>query len=239
MKTHFSPKTRHIFNVSLFSGALLLNTVFPALSQQSKESFRTPETTIVEISPATDSLRVATPNGTLSLWIASAKFVREERGLSLADLKTGDTLSEIRKDGFDLQMEKGALPLTSLQPFVLEHKAATDPIQVFPSTSVSAPSISAKSVHIESGHQSLRTTYDDEVTLILTKPKYAPEANTANFGEPGDGIMLTVLKPGAMTFTRSTRIQLSDLAIGQVVSADITLQSDGKAVCHLLKVVED
>ena len=116
MKSHFSPKVSRIFGVSLFSGALLLNTAFPARSQQSKETLRTPETTIVEIFPATDSLRVATPSGTLNLWIASAKFVREERGLSLADLKIGDTLSEIRNDDFDFLMNEGSLPLTSLAP---------------------------------------------------------------------------------------------------------------------------
>ena len=240
MQIYHSQKERRIFGILLFCGVLILNIVFPALSQQSDETFRSPETTIVAISPTTDSLRVATPNGTLSLWIASAKFVREERGLSLADLKTGDALSEIGNNDFHLQMNEGSLPLTSLAPFVMERKAATDSIQVFPSTPNFAPSISAKSVTLQQGHQTSKTTYGDTgVTLTINKPDYVPEANSIKFGEPGDGVMLTILKPETMTFTRSTRIQLSDLAVGQIVSADITLETDGRAVCHLLKVVRD
>ena len=240
MQKYSSPKESHIFGILLFSGAILLSSLFPARSQQADETFRSTETTIVAISPTTDSLRVATPNGTLNLWIASAKFVREESGLTLTDLKAGDTLSEISKDGFHLQMEKGALPLTSLQPFVLEHKAATDPIQVFPSTSLVAPSISAKSVRVESGHRLMRSVYEDAgVTLTVTKPDYVAKADSIKFGEPGDGVTLTILKPETMTFTRSTRIQFSDLAVGQIVSADITLEPNGRAVCHLLKVVRD
>ncbi len=250
MKSHFSPKVSRIFGVSLFSGALLLSTAFPALSQQSKDTLRTPETTIVEISPATDSLRVATPNGTLSLWIASAKFVREERGLSLADLKIGDTLSEIRNDDFDFLMNEGSLPLTSLAPFVLERKAATDPDQIFFWTPGFSSSVRAGITQFEFGDRMSKTTYGNGpdapqnggVTLgiiTVTKPDYLPKTGAFKFGEPGDGVMLTVLKPETMTFTRSTRIQFSDIAVGQVVSADITLEPDGRAVCHLLKVVRD
>ena len=250
MKRHFSPNVSRIFGVSLFSGALLLSTALPALSQQSKDTLRTPETTIVEISPATDSLRVATPNGTLSLWIASAKFVREERGLSLADLKTGDGVSEVRNNDFHFSMKDGSLPLTSLAPFVLERKAATGPDQIFTSTPGFAPSISAGRTEFQIGDRMFKTIYGNGPdvlgnggatfgTVTITKPDYLAKASPFKFGEPGDGVMLAIPKPEAMTFTRSTRIQFSDIAVGQVVSADITLEPDGRAVCHLLKVVRD
>ena len=250
MKNHFSSRVNRVFGVSLFSGALLLSTAFPARSQQLKDTLRTPETTIVEISPATDSLRVATPSGTLNLWIASAKFIREERGLSLADLKIGDGLSEVRNDEFGFLMNQGSLPFTSLKPFVLERKAATDSDQVFLSTPGFSASVRAGITQFEFGDRMSKTTYGNGPdapqnggatlgTVTVTKPDYLPKASTYKFGEPGDGVMLTVLKPETMTFTRSTRIQFSDIAVGQIVSADITLESDGRAVCHLLKVVRD
>ena len=235
------PKEDRIFGVLLFSSALLFSIVLPAFSQQPDETFRSPQTTIVGISPTTDSLRVATPNGTLNLWIASAKFVREESGLSLADLKTGDKLSEIGNNDFRLQMNEGSLPLTSLAPFIMERKAATDPIQIFPSTpAFSNYVVFAENTKIQAGSRTLQTIYEKAgVTITLSKPAYVAKADSIKFGEPGDGITLTVLKPETMTFTRSTRIQFSDLAVGQIVSADITLEPNGRAVCHLLKVVRD
>ncbi len=250
MKSYFSLKASRIFGVSLFSGALLLNIGVPARSQQAKKDFRTTETTIVEISPATDSLRIATPSGALDLWIASAKFVREERGLALSELKTGDTLSEIYNGTFRCQMKDGSLPLTSLAPFVLERKAATDPDQIFTSTPEFAPLIFAGRTELQVGDRIFKTTYGNRTdapenggatfaTVTVTKPDYLPKTSTFKFGEPGDGVILTVLKPETMTFTRSTRIQFSDIAVGQIVSADITLEPDGRAVCHLLKVVRD
>ena len=248
MRTPLPLKASRLFGALLLSGALLSGHTLSAWSQPPDQIARVEaaKTTIVGLSRETDSLRVATANGALDLWIGSAKFVKEERGLALADLKIGDTLSEFHNNDivntFRLQMndDSGALPLTSLAPFVLERKAATDPDLIFPSTPAFVPSVFVKSITIQSGHQMSRAIYDNTgVTVTVTKPDYLPETGTVKYGEPGDGVVLTVAKPETMIFTRSTRIQSSDLAVGQRVSANITLDSDGKAVCHLLKVIID
>ena len=248
MRNHLSPKASRLFGALLFSGALLLGTAFPASSQPPDETLRVvaTKTTITGISPETDSLRIATADGALNLWIASSKFVKEERGLSLADLKIGDGLSEAHGKNFDFVMNENSLPLASLSPFVLERKAATDPDQIFPSTPGFAPSVSAGregTYLFRLVDNALQTTYKNDgetsATIAITKPDYLPIASTVKYGEPGDGVVMTVLKPETMTFTRSTRIELSDLAVGQVVSVNIAIEPDGRAVCHLLKVIID
>ena len=66
---------------------------------------------------------------------------------------------------------------------------------------------------------------------LLPNPITFPKQALTNLANRGDGVMLTVLKPETMTFTRSTRIQLSDIAVGQIVSTNITLESSGRGRC--------
>ena len=200
------------------------------------------ETQIEEIIPGTDSVRVTTAHGPLDLWIGSAKFIQEERGLSFADLKVGDSISRFESPDFWMSLPEGAVPVTSLEPFICERPRATDPDQIFPSTPALHPTFSNNGRRVISRSGANRRVDETVlegagVTWTITKPDFTATNGTIKWGEAGDGIKINVLEPEAMTFTRYTRIKSTDIAVGQTVSAKLTLEPNGKVVCHQLTVI--
>ena len=275
MRTHF----RRILNVAFASSALLAITVavVSSASAQEQESApvrrkkfveswsHLPKPTIVEVIPILDSIKVATMDSVLSVYMLHQDLRREEQGLSVADLKVGDGVSffEEQKSPKKLSVDfnrsflnLGAKTyndfptvgvITSLKPLTIRIENSTFP--EIHSDIVSSAFLDSSTMRTtfgayindsaqpeERAMQVLKGQFKPFVTVTQAKPKNL-SSNVLMFRETEGTITVTVENPDEVRFTRSTAIKFSDLAAGQTISISISMEPSGRVVCDRLRVL--
>jgi hypothetical protein len=171
----------------------------------------------VDLSTATDSI-LKTVNGKefcevkykiVTVTLKSSNALRKvERGLSPEQLRLGDIVSLGHQD-FGLGFGKANPVVIGLNPVTLK-------LRQLPS------SLSKPSFKIKGSMQSQEMKFGDVVTIAM-KEKGLP-LSAVSAVEPA---ILTVNKPQEVQFSRLTRINFKDLAVGQTASLQLTVHPQG------------
>ena len=240
MRTHFCRTLNVAFaNIALLtiaagglsSASAQQEESAPIRRQKFVESWsHLPAPTIVEVIPILDSIKVATKDGVLDVYMLGPDINKAEKGLSVAQLKVGDRISFLKREGKDvLEADFSNIGVvTSLSPLALKIEGEVAPIARGSKNTI---------IRLVGSPLTLQQEIQDLMVVTTKNPDYTNFKGPIRSEGPDTEIVVTIPKPEGLQFTRSTPLNSSDLAAGQKVALELTIEPEGRIVSRSVTVI--